>query len=264
MKYFRHETKHSKIHIYPLVCWHVGSPQSNEKFIKDMVARIREDPYAKWIYLGDAGECNIKASKGDLYSQTMGPGEQLNYFADLVKPIRGKGLFAVNGNHGRRIYKETGLDFDEELALRLGIPYAGVQCFFRLHVAKSHYDVLAHHGLSSGATIASKVNSAKKLNTLVVADAILSAHSHICMPLDPKTTAYIGADGNERPGIKWRQTQEYICGCAYDSRTGYAEEKGYTPILPAHLAVAFHGTRSNNDKRVLRHQELVGLWRAPA
>jgi len=46
---------------------------SDENFIKETIRRIQDDPYARWIYLGDGGECNIKASKGDLYSQTMNP-----------------------------------------------------------------------------------------------------------------------------------------------------------------------------------------------
>lgn len=265
MKYFRYQTDKKELRLYPLVCWHVGSKRSDENFIKETVRRIKEDPAGRWIYLGDAGECNIKASKGDLYSQTMSPGEQLNYFAELVKPIRGKGLFAVNGNHGRRIYKETGLDFDEELALRLQIPYMGLSCFFHLQVNRSHYDVFAHHGLSSGAALSTKVNAAKKLNTLVVADAILSAHSHICCELPPQHVAHLATDhkgnGNRPDHIKWRTTCEYVCGCAYDSRGGYAEEKGYTPIIPAHIAIAFGGKTS---KGVGVKSQSCQIWRASA
>jgi hypothetical protein len=33
----------------------------------------------------------------------------------------------------------------------------------------------------------------------------------------------------------------YICGSAYDSRTGYAEEKSYSPILPSWIVVEFDG-----------------------
>lgn len=261
MKYFRHVTDNKEITLYPLVCWHVGARQSDEKFIKETVRRIADDPTARWIYLGDGGECNIKASKGDLYSQTMPPGEQLNYLKGLFSPIDGKGLFAISGNHGRRIYKETGLDFDEELSLRLGIPYLGLSALFDLQVARSHYHIFAHHGLSSGATIASKVNAAKKLNSLVMADIILSAHSHICMPLDPKHVAHIG-DGHGRAaqrGIKWRTTYEFVCGCGYDSRTGYAEEKGYSPILPAHLSVTLRG-----DNLGTRFAPECDIWRAAA
>lgn len=222
-----------------------------------------DDPNARWIYLGDGGECNIKASKGDLYSQTMNPGEQLNYLHGLFRPIKKKGLFAVNGNHGRRIYKETGLDFDEELALRLQVPYMGLSAFFSLTVNRSHYDIFAHHGLSSGASIATKVNAAKKLNALVVADAIFSAHSHICCELPPQHVAHL-TDGHGRQGqrkIAWRTTYEYVCGCAYDSRAGYAEEKGYTPILPAHLSVTFGGRWS---KSMPLKEQSSNIWRAAA
>lgn len=262
MKYFRHTTNDKKITLYPLVCWHAGARQSDEKFIKETVRRIADDPTGRWVYMGDGGECNIKASKGDLYSQTMNPGEQLNYLKGLFSPIKGKGLFAISGNHGRRIYRETGLDFDEELALRLQVPYLGMSALWSLVVARSHYHVFTHHGLSSGASVASKVNAAKRLNGLVAADIIMSAHSHICMPLDPQTVATI-SDGHGRgaqPSIKWRTTHEFICGCAYDSRTGYAEEKGYTPILPGHMALTVKGDASDGT----RFAPDCEIWRAAA
>jgi hypothetical protein len=132
MKYFRYATDRKELTLYPLVCWHVGSKRSDEDSSRRRSADSRR-PRARWIYLGDGGECNIKASKGDLYSQTMNPGEQLNYLKGLFRPILKKGLFAVNGNHGRRIYKETGMDFDEELALRLQVPYMGLSCFSHSH-----------------------------------------------------------------------------------------------------------------------------------
>lgn len=266
MKYFRYVTERKELTVYPLVCWHVGSPRSDEKFIKQTVQRIADDPNARWIYLGDGGECNIKASKGDVYSQTMPPGEQLNYLKGLFRPILRKGLFAVNGNHGRRIYKETGMDFDEELALRLQVPYMGLSCFFHLQVRRSHYDVFAHHGLSSGASLATKVNAAKKLNALVVADAILSAHSHICCELPPQHVAHLdtenrGNGNRDTSRIKWRTTAEYVCGCAYDSRGGYAEEKGYTPIIPAHLSVTFGGL---TIRGIGQKSQSCNIWRAGA
>ena len=260
MKYFRYATDKKELTLYPLVCWHVGAHQSDETFIKETIRRIKDDPTARWIYLGDGGECNIKASKGDIYSQTMPPGEQLNYLKGLLRPVLDKGLFAVNGNHGRRIYKETGLDFDEELALRLHVPYFGVSALAEFVVARSHYHVFAHHGVSSGATISSKVNAAKKLNSLVVADVILSAHSHIGMALDPKHVAYIpDCNGRNKQGIRWRTTYEFICGCGYDSRTGYAETAAYSPILPSHVSVKLRGNAMGR-----RFEPEHTIWRAAA
>ncbi len=70
MRYIRHESENEKLNLYPLVCWHIGSPQSDGKFIKEMIERIEADPFAKWVYMGDGTENAIMGSKGDPYSAT--------------------------------------------------------------------------------------------------------------------------------------------------------------------------------------------------
>jgi hypothetical protein len=244
VRYFRHEVAGNTITIYPFVCWHIGALQPDEKFIKEMVARVKDDPLARWLYMGDAGECVTKGSKGDVFSQTMDLTAQSKRFAELVEPIKHKGLFGVKGNHGNRVFKETGMDFDEALCLRVGIPFMGTSCFWHLVLKRKGsssicaFDIFTHHGIDSGVTIASKVTKAMALDKIVVADAIFSAHSHICCEIPPRHIATL-TDTAAADKIKWLTTHEYICGCAYDSRTGYAESKGYPPILPAHLAVTF-------------------------
>lgn len=258
MRYFRHEVPSSTVTLYPFVCWHLGARQSDERFIKEMVQRVKDDPTARWLYMGDAGECVTKHSKGDVFHQTMDLTEQLQAFCDLTAPIKHKGLFGIQGNHGNRVFKETGMEFDEALCLRAGIPYLGISAFWQLILHRKGskgacaFDIFTHHGVDSGVGIASKVNAAKKFENIVVADAIFSAHSHICCEVPPRHIATISAaqhpDTRER--IKWLTTHEYICGCAYDSRSGYAEVKGYPPLLPAHLAVTFsfiHTTQSGKD-----------------
>src|SRR5213083_2468773 len=98
-----------KINLYPLVCLHVGSPQADMKFIREHLKRITEDPHARWVYMGDGGECVTKLSKGDVYGQILSPYQQMEMLDDLLRPIAAKGLFGIRGNHGNRIYKESGL-----------------------------------------------------------------------------------------------------------------------------------------------------------
>lgn len=239
MNYFKRTFSASSVTIYPVVCWHIGARQSDELFILDTIERIKNDPNGYWVYLGDGGECVTKYSKGDVFSQTMNPQQQLNRLVELLQPIRDKGLFFIKGNHDARTFKESGLDFTSCLASALQLPYLGTSVFWNLVVNRSSYDVFMHHGLDSGVNIGGKVNAAKKFEQFIHADAIFSAHSHICCELPPQHVAYLH-NASEKP-IQWRTTREYVCGCAYDSRTGYAEDKGYPPIVPGHLSVTFDG-----------------------
>lgn len=251
MKYFRYETKEAELHLYPLVCWHRGAKQSDTGFIEKIVECIRLDPLAKWLYMGDGGECVTKGSKGDVFEQTMSPTDQQNDVVRLTRPIWDKGLFGVAGNHGKRTFKETGLDWDETLCAKLGIPYLGTAAFWHLKLragpGAEHpavFSIYTHHGIDSGVSIASKVNRAVAFDRTFIADTILTAHSHVAMDLPPRYYATLG-----RSGIVWNATHEYICGSAYDSRTGYAEDKGYPPLLPSHVMISFNGGKHGEKEQ---------------
>lgn len=262
MKYFRYETKNAKVNLYPIVCWHIGAQQSDGKFIDSIVERIEMDPDARWVYLGDGGECVTKYSKGDVYAQTMSPGDQQSELVRRLGPIRGKGLFGIRGNHGNRIYKETGLDFDETLCAKLGIPYLGTSAFWhlKLRTGSEHpaiFSIFSHHGVDSGVGLGTKVTKGQAFDRTIVADAILTAHSHIALELPPRYYATLADRGNHP--VKWNETREYICGSAYDSRTGYAEDKGYPPLLPSHLVINFEADsqgKKSQSSTVIRKEDI--------
>lgn len=245
MKYFKHEVSGNELHLYPFVCWHLGSHQSDIGFIERMVKKVKDDPLGRWVYMGDGGECALKNSKGDVYSATMNPTEQQNAIVELIAPIRDKGLFGIRGNHGNRVYKETGLDFDETLCAKLGIPYLGVAAYWHLvlRAGKSHpaiYSIYTHHGTDSGVSIGTKVVKGQAFDRTFIADAILTAHSHIAIDIPPRYYATLGRPREKTEPFVWNATYEYICGSAYDSRSGYAEDKGYPPLVPSHIMINFH------------------------
>jgi len=256
------------IRIYPLPCMHLGAPQCDVQFLREHIARISRDPNARWVYMGDGGECVTKYSKGDVYGQLMSPQLQLECLVDLLTPIKDKALFGIRGNHGHRVYKETGLSFDHSLCKALGIPYMGVGTFCNLIVNRSSYDLFFHHGIDSGISLRVKIQAAEAFMLHINADAVFTAHSHIAQELTP---AAIEEADNYNCCVRTKLRQQYICGTAYDSRTGYAEDKGFPPLLPAYLAVAFDGrvieghasysqscqVWRSDGKHALRHEYLL-------
>lgn len=260
MNYRFFEIDKKEVNLYPLVCWHLGARQSDRSFIHRVIQEIKGDPNAYWLYMGDAGECNIKESKGDIYSQTCSPGDQMEEAISLLSPIKEKGLFGLSGNHGLRIYKATGVDWDRSLCERVGIPYCGTACLFNLrlkHTPQSKdggglktVSLYAHHGSSGSITTGGKVTAGKKPEQFVVADIILTAHSHACGEL-PCPRHYAQADSRNRKTV-WKTTRSFLCGSAYDSRSGYAELKMYPPILPEHLVLNLHQATDKDGYRIVR------------
>jgi hypothetical protein len=228
----------SYINIYPLPCLHVGAAQSDVLFIKEHLKRIQDDPHARWVYMGDGGECVVKLSKGDIYGQLFNPQQQVDLLVELFTPIREKGLFGIRGNHGHRVYRETGLSFDKNFCATVGIPYMGIRAFCNLTVNRSTYDMYFHHGIDSGVTLQAKVNKAESFNRFILADAIFTSHSHVAIDLPPAVIQFCDNHAM-KPQVMLRH--QYICGSGYDSRTGYATEKGYPPLLPSFLSVKFDG-----------------------
>lgn len=250
--------KESAIRLYPLVCMHVGASQCDMKFILEHIARLKKDPNGRGIYLGDAGECVTKLSKGGIYEQLLSPQSQQDVVADILDPVKDKMLLGIRGNHGNRIDKETGLGFDKTLCLRLGIPYMGTSCMVNLQVNRSSYDLFFHHGSDSGVALQSKVNKAVNFTRFINADALFTAHSHACIELPPDMMLSCDNVGKK---IITKQRHQYICGCGYDSRTGYAEEKGYPPILPAYIVTEFSGKIINGYNE---HKQESRIYRSDA
>lgn len=235
--------KFRRLNLYPLVCMHVGAPQCDVKFLRTHIQRVKDDPDARWVYMGDGGECVTKLSKGDVYGQLLPPQLQLEALVEMLAPIRDKGLFGIRGNHGHRVYKETGLSFDHTLCSHKGlaIPYLGAASFAHFLVGRTPYTAYFHHGVDSGITLRAKIGAAERFGGHINADAIFTAHSHVAEDLTPTPIQQVVREGNGVFKVETRLRHQYICGTAYDSRTGYAEDKGYKPLLPAYLMVEFDG-----------------------
>lgn len=235
MKLKTFEYGKDRVNIYPLVCWHVGAKESSKKFIEFVIQKIKKDPLARWIYMGDAGECVTKTSKGNIYEQLLNPGDQLRVAAELLTEIKDKGLFGIRGNHGNRIDKDAGVGWDEMLCSRVGIPYLGVSALTSLRMKTRNLTIYTHHGSASAISPGGKMQAAHKPELLCESDLMITAHTHACGEAwPPHHTAYLDRHAK---GIRWRTSKMFVAGSAYDSRGGYAEEKMYPCITPEHIII---------------------------
>jgi hypothetical protein len=218
-------------------------------FIKRLVKRVEKDPLALWVYMGDGGECVTKTSKGNIYEQLMNPGDQLRTFARLVEPIRDKGIIGIRGNHGNRIDLASGIGWDEILCSRIGIPYAGIAAFWGLQLnngnKRTGVSIYMHHGAGGALTPMGKIKAATKPLEIVAADICLTGHTHGCGEVWPPRV--IASLDNNQKRIKWTHARAFACGSAYDSRSGYAEEKMYPPIIPEQLCISIKQVRKTKN-----------------
>lgn len=251
MRYLRQEIPGVALNLYPIVCWHIGARQSSLPFIQKVIRSIKEDPIGRWIYMGDAGECILRSSKGSVYEQLISPGEQLKAAVELLMPIKEKGMFGIRGNHGNRIDKETGVGWDETLCTLVSIPYMGIEALaqlqFESHRKSAFVSLYAHHGRATATTPGGKMNAAHKPEAFVAADIILTAHTHVAGEAWPsKLMAYIHPRKRE---VQWMRMRSFVCGSAYDSRVeGYATEAMLPPLMPEHLRIRIKMSQRHGGK----------------
>lgn len=231
---------------YPLVPFgdiHWGPKACHEKAVDKHIARVAEDPNARWCGLGDFwdlitwqdGRFNPEgiadAHKGAFFKRigkTM-----LRYAAKKLEPIKDKGLFLLQGNHEFRYGIENDQNLMMDLAEMLDIPYLGYATFFRILYEGRHKTVelriCAHHGAGYAATKGGKLNRLERFMTDFQADVYLLGHLHEALD-STKTQLKANEDCTM---IEEENRTGVMCGSFYRSYvqgdSTYAERKLYHP-----------------------------------
>lgn len=110
------------LRVYAIGDAHVGSAQFNEKAVRRKIKVIEEDPWGVVAICGDLADYGLKNSKTNVYEAVMQPKEQQEYVYELFKPIAGKMIACVAGNHEDRITREVGLCPMYDLCVLWGVP----------------------------------------------------------------------------------------------------------------------------------------------
>lgn len=247
MEFFHHKFTGREINLYPLGDWHYGSRQSNERFINQVIKKIKADPIGYWVGMGDFLENALIGSKSDVYTQVLPPKEQMEHIADLLTPIKDKGLFMIGGNHEARTMRLAGIQPEMYISTRLDLPYMGFSCLAALELArvrgKHSFICYFHHNTGGGYSIGGKVNAAEKLRFITpTADATFSAHLH--------TTGRIPVKWYEagKSKIIERLGYDYMIGSALTWNGSYAEEKAKRSAAEEHICVTFKVVQTNARK----------------
>ena len=249
MRYFRKDFDTPSFAIVPLGDTHYGSRQCNEKFFLSTVELIKEEKNTFCVLMGDMIENALVGSVGDIYEQVYSPRDQLKKVVKILKPIKNKILFVIDGNHEQRTTRVAGLKPSEDISALLEVPYGGFSCFARFKVDAKYgiFTAYFHHNTGGGYTKGGKVNRSARLRDITpTADATFSGHMH--------TTARTPAEWYEcrGKGIQKCVGYDYIIGSALEYDESYAEAKAKPPASTEFIRVTFVG--SNTGKKDNRRQ----------
>lgn len=189
--YFIKHRRPDILNIYPIGDIHAGSIACAEEEAKKQVDKILNDKFGYVIGMGDYADCIIKDDKR---FQTNGLAKwveadnivesQLNFVYNLFLPVKNKIICLLTGNHEETIHDKYQNNFTLNLARKLGVRYAGYQCFINLHTQrynsqdKHGYRIHAWHGDGAAQTEGARMMRLMRLVNDIEADIYLMGHLH--------------------------------------------------------------------------------------
>lgn len=253
--------------IYPLSDIHVGLIGLDEELLKRDVAKIRRNPNARWIGMGEICDLIVPGDRRwderhvAPWVDTLDVAQsEIERTLDILKPIADKCWGMLNDTHTDRMRKDINRDVYSELLRRLGkdlpdelkgnrLQRFETECFLNVHFRRLKGDgkgsssrscpagdvihFYLHHGWFSGRLAGHVALNLERLPMKYDADIYCVAHGHKkhILPLTWITARYGGPHAAEKP-IKL-QRWAMMCGTYVDahkeSATGWPEKRGYYP-----------------------------------
>lgn len=185
-----------EVRILPLADFHVGDQYADFDMMEQLVAQVEEDERIYVILNGDLMNTAIKSSVSDVYTELITPMEQLRVCEKLFKPISNRILCITEGNHERRVAKDTGIQMTRILATQLGAEdrYTDGSALLFVRVGEMNkartdgkgnrqicYTINVAHGSGGGRTNGAKANALARMSSIVDADIYIHSHTHLPM-----------------------------------------------------------------------------------
>lgn len=236
-----------KLTIIPISDVHIGDKTSNLKAFKEVIERIKNEPNTFTILNGDLCNIALKNSKSDVYSDELTPMEQVIQVINFLEPIKDKILVMSNGNHEDRITKETNIDILYLVAKQLHIEQVYSNSWWYLYLTFGNtnkgrpalYTISGFHGAGSSTTSSGKINRAKKMSQVVLADLYIMSHVH-----EPITTkGVIFVPDYQHKSIVKKEMYYCISNSFVEYEGSYAEKMGLIPSNTGINEIELDGTK---------------------
>lgn len=169
--------------ICPFGDTHIGNKHTAYGLIELVLDWIYKTENVYVIGMGDLLESATKTSVGT-FDQDKYLTQQVVLANEYLKPIAAEGrlMGLLEGNHERRVFRNTGLDVTYLLAKYLNVDYFYKGIFLKINVIKGKniqtYTFYATHGSSGAWTPSGKMNALYRLAYIADVDCYLMGHLH--------------------------------------------------------------------------------------
>jgi UDP-2,3-diacylglucosamine pyrophosphatase LpxH len=244
------------LEIYPITDFHDGDPKTDETMFKNFVKHIEADERRYWLYAGDNLNNAIKSSVSNVYNEKRSPHEQKEDFIETMRPVAGKCLCLIPGNHESRSAKESDVHLVWDIACRLVGDdkarelYRENEAFIKIsfgkysqhrkHAVPVTYVGWIHHGVGGGMYVGATVNKLQ-LRTMAIEGVDFAVQGHVhkgkvghkfdVRQIDPRNDVVIQ-----------KQILNVIC-CAWSDFGGYGARKMMLPGTKGPSCIILNGRR---------------------
>ena len=238
--------------IWSLGDQHKGTKHHDGKRWQEDIARVRDDPFARWIGMGDACECitydDPKRFRPEEIAKEFLPNlhrlaraQRDSYIGD-IECIADKCIGHHEGNHEAENRKRHQTEVVLDLCERLNIPYLDYMALSRVvfrrkadngKIIKSHVmKIFSEHGSCSARTVAGVTTYLEKLMNSFEADVYFTAHGHKLVPVK-KPILTITNTGKSH--LVQRERYAAMTGAYYltyqENTSSYGEKRDYPPTV---------------------------------
>lgn len=232
------------IEIWPLADLHIGSREFDTKRFLAWREKVLSKSNRQVVILGDIIDNGIKSSIASPYESTMTPKEQREYAAELLRPLRGRIICILSGNHEYRSRKDTDTDPAELIAAKLGLEdvYRADVAILHIRVGKvanghsksPSYSIGLTHGSSNGMTLGAGINRMGPLAIAMGVDMMIMGHTH--KPVAAPTMRY---EVNKHRGTVTAVPVMLLVATSWMQYGGYGARKMMlpTPIASNHAVL---------------------------
>jgi len=267
------ESRGDVVRIVPIGDVHIGASACNEALLQRTIDRIAADESCYWIGLGDYCEfINVSDKRFSVASLakwvrmehlTDIAEAQTERFLDFVRPIAGKCLALVQGNHEMAIQeryenavynrivqgikKEAGMEAKEPLAVGF---YGWLLLKFRRSSEQGTLiRINLHHGFVGGRLAGAKALNMQRWLWSHDCDLALMGHSHNT-EIQIETVESLDRNGN----VFYHKRVGAFCGSFLETTNGdggsYSEIGGYMPLKTGTIEITLRPGAEHKDDRV--------------
>lgn len=188
--------------VWPISDPHLGAPDCDEEALRRDIERIKKNPKARIIFMGDIGDLILPSDakrffplplperyQDAIFAEGGIPAEVVAHAVEIFEPVADRIWGWLSGNHERSIRKYHSLEIGSAICseLKIGARYLGYGGFIRIgwrrrssgsQGAQAITVLDCHHGWQAGRRPGAKVNQMELELGHSDADIILRGHSH--------------------------------------------------------------------------------------